>query len=109
VYVVGEVKKAGGFPLNERQSISVLQALSLAEGTTPDAAPGASRILRGHGSTAGRQEIPVDVKRILSGRMPDVALEPDDILFIPGSTGKKVAMRGVEAAIQLGTGILIWR
>src|SRR5579884_2386333 len=109
VYVVGEVKKAGGFPLNERQSISVLQALSLAEGPLPDAAPSAGRILRGSGRKAEREEIAIDVKKILSGKTPDVLLRPDDILFIPSSTGKKVAMRGVEAAIQLGTGLLIWK
>jgi len=42
VYVVGEVKKAGGFPLNERENLTVLQAVSLAEGLQPTAAPAAS-------------------------------------------------------------------
>jgi len=42
----------------------------------------------------------VDVKDVLNGKKADVALRGDDILFIPGSTGKKAALRGIEAAIQ---------
>src|SRR5260370_41850514 len=34
VYVVGEVKKPGGFTLKTNENISVLQALALAEGLT---------------------------------------------------------------------------
>src|SRR5207253_1460693 len=88
VSVIGEVKKAGGFPLNEREDLSVLQAVSLAEGLQPTAAPAGVQILRSR-QAGGRKEIAVDLKRILSGKMPDVKLQPDDILFVPGSTGKK--------------------
>ena len=109
VYVVGEVKRAGGFPLNEREQLSVLQAVSLAEGLQPTAAQTEVQILRSHPPAAGREEIAVNLKRILTGKASDVMLEPNDILFIPGSTGKKAAVRGIEAAIQLGTGVLIWR
>jgi len=109
VYVVGEVKKAGGFPLNEREELSVLQAVSLAEGLQPTAAPAGVQILRAREPAGGRKEIPVDLKRILSGKTPDVKLQPDDILFVPGSTGRKAVLRGIEAAIQLGTGVVIWR
>jgi polysaccharide biosynthesis/export protein len=108
VFVVGEVKKAGGFPLNERETLSILQAVSLAEGLLPTASPGAARILR---SKPGgqREEIEVDLKKTLNGKAPDTPLLPDDILFVPGSTGKKAVGRSVEAAIQLATGIVIWR
>jgi hypothetical protein len=39
IYVIGAVKKPGGFVLNEKENLSALQALSLAEGlegTAPD-------------------------------------------------------------------------
>jgi hypothetical protein len=38
-----------------------------------------------------------------------VQLNADDILFIPNSQPKRAAARAAEAAIQLGTGIVIWR
>jgi hypothetical protein len=40
----------------------------------------------------------VDVKGILRGKKSDVNLQAEDILFIPGSTGKKAALRGIEVA-----------
>src|SRR5712692_5995474 len=39
VYVVGEVGRAGGFPLKDQEQITVLKALSLAEGLRRYAAP----------------------------------------------------------------------
>jgi polysaccharide export outer membrane protein len=107
VYVVGAVQKAGGFVLNERDTMSVLQALSLAGGLGATPAPQNARILRG--SNEKRKEIAVDVRNILDGKHADVALLPDDILFIPSSTSKKVAIRTLEAVIQTATGLVIWR
>lgn len=108
VYVVGEVGKAGGFVLHDRESITVLQAVSLAEGLGKVASPQHARILR---SSDGedRREIPVQLQKILEGKAEDIRMRPDDILFIPSSTPKKAALRGIEAAIQAGTGIAVWR
>lgn len=109
VYVIGEVRRSGGFVLGERQSISVLQALSLAEGLMGTADTRHARILRLQHDADQREELPVDVKAVLSGKKPDITLQGDDILFIPGSTGKKAAVRTLEAVIQTGTGLAIWR
>ena len=100
---------AGGFVLGEHQSISVLQAISLAEGLNVGADARHARILRLKRDADQREELTVDVKDVLNGKKPDVALQGDDILFIPGSTGKKAALRTLEAAIQTGTGMAIWR
>ena len=109
VYVIGEVKRSGGFVLGEHQSMSVLQVLSLAEGLNTTADARHARILRLNRDADKREEMSVDVKDVLNGKKADVALRGDDILFIPGSTGKKAALRGIEAAIQTGTGMAIWR
>jgi polysaccharide export outer membrane protein len=108
VYVIGEVKKSGGFTIGERESISTLQALSLAEGLNTTAAAQNARILRLNPGAPKRTEISVDLRRMLAGKDNDVRLEPDDILFIPGSKGKNVAIRSLEAAVQIGTGIAIY-
>jgi polysaccharide biosynthesis/export protein len=109
VYVIGEVRRSGGFVLGEHQSISVLQALSLAEGLNTAADTRHARILRLKRDADQREEVAVDVKDVLNGKKPDVALQGDDILFIPGSTGKRAALRALEAAVQTGTGLAIWR
>jgi polysaccharide export outer membrane protein len=109
VYVIGDVKRAGGFALGEQKTISVLHAISLAEGLNGTADAHHARILRLNRNSDRREEISVDLKGVLSGKSSDVALQGDDILFIPGSTGKKAALRGIEAALQVGTGLAIWR
>jgi polysaccharide export outer membrane protein len=107
VYVIGAVHKAGGFVLDTHQDMSVLQAISMAEGLDRTSSPKRAKIIRG-GTTADREEIPVDVKKILSGKAPDIALRANDILFVPNSGAKSAAFRGIEAALQTGTGIAIF-
>jgi polysaccharide export outer membrane protein len=108
VYVLGEVNKPGGFVLQERESLSVLQAVSLAQGLTP-AANKTAKILRQVPGSPEKKEIPTNMKSILAGKSPDVPLQPNDILFVPNNAPRNAALRGLETAIQLGTGILIWR
>jgi polysaccharide export outer membrane protein len=109
VYVIGDVKHSGGFVLGEAESMSVLQALSLAEGLNGTADARHARILRLTHDSGQREELPVDVKGVLAGKKTDIALRGDDILFVPGSTGKKASLRALEATIQTGTGLAIWR
>jgi polysaccharide export outer membrane protein len=109
VYVIGSVRRAGGFPLNERETITVLQALSLAEGLERTAAPKSAKILRMTPGNSARTELPVNLKKILAGESSDVPLQADDILFVPNSAAKSASLRTVEAAIQITTGIIIWR
>jgi polysaccharide biosynthesis/export protein len=109
IYVLGNVRKPGGFALAERESMTILQALSLAEGVDPLGAPQSARIIRAAGSGAPSTEVAVDVKKILSGKMADQALRPNDILFVPNSRSRSVGLRALEAGIQMGTGIAIFR
>src|SRR5258708_7110456 len=110
VYVIGSVKKAGGFVLGEKENVSVLQALSLAEGLDRLAAPRNAKILRAEpGVDSARKEIPVDLKNILEGKAGDIALQSEDILFVPNSVSKSATIRGLEAALQLRTGFALYR
>ncbi|MDQ2899841.1 MAG: polysaccharide export protein [Acidobacteriota bacterium] len=109
VYAVGEVRKPGGFVLRERETISVLQVLALAEGMERTANERHARILRTQVGGKLRAELPVDLKRIMAGESEDLALQPNDILFVPNSAAKSAALRTLEAAIQMGTGVVIWR
>lgn len=109
VYVVGSVHRSGGFPLNEKEHITVLQAISLAEGLDKVAGAKHARILRQSEPGAERTEIAVNVQHILEGRDKDVALQANDILFIPNNAAKSVSLRALEAAVQMGTGFAIWR
>jgi polysaccharide export outer membrane protein len=109
VYIVGSVRRPGGFALNEKETISVLQALSLAEGLNQTAAAGKAVILRSVAGNAHGTEIRVDIQRILSHKSNDEPLQANDILFIPNSTAKTIALRSAEAMIQTGSGLAIYK
>jgi polysaccharide export outer membrane protein len=110
VYVVGAVRQASGFVLEQRNSLSVLEALSLAGGLAPKAAPRQAVILRpGEEGNGPRLQIAVDLKSILAGEDPDLALGGNDVLYVPHSGAKIAAEKAVNAAITIGTGLLIWR
>jgi len=108
VYIVGAVRRPGGFVLNERANMTVLEALSMAEGLDKIAAPKRAKIIR-KGTATDRVEIPVNLAQVLSGKSPDVPLLANDILFVPNSGAKAVGYRAIEAAIQVGTGVVIYR
>lgn len=109
VYVMGQVRRPGGFVLRQRETLSALQALALAEGLDRAASPQNARILRTVAGAVERSEIYVDMRKILEGKSGDVALLPNDVLFIPNSVSKSALIRGLEAALQIGTGVAIYR
>ena len=103
VYVVGEVSRTGALPLGDKDGVTVLEALAASGGVLKTAAPNRARILRLDAATQTRNELVVDVKRIMDGRAKDVALFAGDILVVPDSSGKRMTTRAIEALIQLGT------
>jgi polysaccharide export outer membrane protein len=109
VYVVGDVKKAGGFQMASHDTMSVLQALSLSEGFGPSASPKSSKIMRPIANDPKKMdEIPVDIQKIFAGKAPDVALYANDVLFIPNSMAKSSARRVAEAVLQAATTVAIY-
>lgn len=104
VYVVGDVARPSGF-LMDQGSLTVLQAVALAGGTTQTSKLNSAKIIRK--SPEGVSETPVELKKILQAKTPDIALKADDILFIPTSTSKVLGRRGIDAAIQMATAVTI--
>jgi polysaccharide export outer membrane protein len=109
VYVVGDVVRPGGYVLEgNSSSLSVLQALALAGGVSKTAASSKTRILRATGS-GDRIEARVNLNKIMGSKSPDIPLHADDILFVPNSTAKNASIRALEIAVNVGTGLAIWR
>jgi polysaccharide export outer membrane protein len=100
VYVVGDVGRPSGF-LMDSGHLTVLQAIALAGGTTRTANLGGTRII--HRGAGGLSETPVELKKILRAKAPDVTMQADDILFVPTSATKAFAGRAMEAAMQAAT------
>jgi polysaccharide biosynthesis/export protein len=104
VYIVGDVARPSGFRI-EDNGLSVLKALALAGGGTRTSALSRTKILRQ--TPGGVQEIPVNLKKILYAKAPDIALVKGDVLFIPGSAAKSAAYRGAEAALAMSTTLAV--
>lgn len=108
VYAVGSVVKPGGFPMNQDQTLSTLQVLSLAEGFDKTAAPDKAKILRAIPGSSDRTQIAVNLKLLMAGKAPDVALRADDILFVPTSGARAASQRAVDAIVTAATGVAIY-
>ena len=106
VYVVGDVSKPSGFAMQNNENMSVLQALAMAGGANPTAKLDNARLIRKN--TSGMQEFPVPLKKMLEAKANDQALQPGDVLFVPTSSGKNAAKRGLEAILQTATGLAIY-
>jgi polysaccharide biosynthesis/export protein len=109
IYILGNVRKPGGFALAERESITILQAIAMAEGMQPASAPQLARILRKGDGSGPAVEVPVDVKAILASKAADQRLEPNDILYIPNSSSKSFGLKALDAGLQMTTGLVIFR
>ncbi len=106
VYVVGEVNKPGGYVMDNTGNLSVLQALALAGGAVSTAALNNSKLIR---TTAkGREESPLQLKKILTSRMADPYLQADDIIFVPSSAAKTAGKRTLDAIVLTATGLTIY-
>jgi polysaccharide export outer membrane protein len=88
VYVLGEVTRPGGYVLNSTGGITVLQVVAVAGGPTHVASAGKTRLLRR--TENGFQEQRIDLKKLLRGKIHDVAVRDQDILFVPSSGVKSV-------------------
>jgi polysaccharide export outer membrane protein len=91
VYVVGGVNRAGGFVLsNDQEQMTVLKAIALAGNFTREAMPAKAVIIRNApDAPGGRQEVRVDLKKVLSNRALDQQLLASDILYVPESGVKR--------------------
>ena len=112
VYVAGSVKNPGAFSLKDASDTTVLKVLALAGGLIPFASHEAYVYRRRPGADS-KDEIPVALSRIIARKAPDVALEGDDILYVPDAKGRRLSVSALERIVGFGaataSGLLIWR
>jgi polysaccharide export outer membrane protein len=111
VYVVGNVKKPGVYALQEGNNSTIFTVVAMSEGELPFTNKRAF-IYRREGGKGDRNEIPVDFASIMERKSPDIALEANDIVYIPenkkGRLTNSIIERIVGFGTATGTGILVW-
>src|SRR5208283_179506 len=81
-YVLGNVHRPGAFSITDGSGSTVLKALAMSEGLDHFSG-NIAYIYRSEVSTGGRSEIPIQLKKIMDRKSPDVPLLPSDILYVP--------------------------
>ena len=105
VYVVGDVGRPGGYLIENKETITVLQALALAQGMNKTAKYDAKLI---RNTAMGRTESDLPLKHILANQVTDPKLQDGDILFVPVSGSKEWAEKGVTSILQMAVGVVIY-
>ena len=108
VYVVGNVKRAGGFTLADKTEISVLQALALAEGLAPNAKKHAAQIIH-RTPGGGISQKRIDLGKIMDGKAPDVEMAVNDVLFVPNNKARSAGTEVAQTVISTVSGLIIFR
>jgi polysaccharide export outer membrane protein len=110
IFVLGNVKKPGAFPVHDAGDNSILKMVALSEGVLPYASKQAYIYRREAGGN--KREIPVELDKILQRKAPDVALQVDDILYIPDNKSRRNAVNIIDRITSFGastaSGVLIW-
>ena len=101
IYVVGNVKKPGAYPIKNDEETTILQLLALSEGLTPYSAKVAYVYRRTPGGT--KAEVPIELAKIMKRKSPDVPLQANDILYIPDNKGQRLTAQTIDRLAGLGT------
>jgi polysaccharide export outer membrane protein len=111
VYIVGNVKKPGIYPIQQGNETTVFEMVAMSEGLLPYARKQAF-IYRRESGKEGRNEIPVELAKIMDRKGIDVTLQANDILYIPDNKGQRLTNTIIERIVGFGTatgtGILVW-
>ena len=111
VFVVGNVHKPGAFPVQDVSETTVLKMLAMSEGLIPFASKQAY-IYRREGAAGPKTEIPVELRKIMERKSPDVQLMANDILYVPDNTGRRTTLTALEKILSFGStagaGLLIY-
>ncbi len=98
IFVLGRVKKPGMFFITDGSESSVMKALALSEGL--DTFPShKAYIYRVEGGSGSRNEIPIELNKIMNHKSPDVPLLANDILYVPNATGAQAGLKVLETSV----------
>jgi len=110
IFVLGNIRKPGGFPVRDLADSTVLKMVALSEGLMPFSEKIAYIVRRKEGETP--QEIPIQLAKIMERKSPDVPLEIGDILYVPDNKSRRSTMSIVDRLAGFGSatasGLVIW-
>ena len=100
VYVIGNVKTPGAFPVGDGTESTVLKMLAMSQGLTSYAAKEAY-IYRREGN-GNKNEIAIPLQQIMERKAPDTPLLANDILYVPENKRSRMTWGALEKALLVG-------
>ena len=95
VYVLGDVGRPGGYTMSNNDSqMTVLEALATAGDTNKTAIISKVKLVRK--TTNGITEIPISLGAMRKGKQPDIAMQSNDVLYVPFSYMKNLALNASQ-------------
>ncbi len=102
VFVVGNVVAPGAFPVSPDQNMTVMKALALSSGLSPFATKEA--FIYRPVDSGEKQEIQVELRKIMDRKQDDVELMAGDIFYVPDNRGRRLAANIIDRIVAFGTG-----
>ena len=110
IFVLGNIRKPGAFPIRDPADKTVLKMIALSEGLMPFSQKVGYIVRRREGETP--QDIPIELAKIMERKSPDVPLEVGDILYVPDNKSRRNTMSILDRVAGFGastaSGVLIW-
>jgi protein involved in polysaccharide export with SLBB domain len=103
IFVLGNVRKPGVYPIQGDAEPTFLETLAAAEGLLPLAAKDAY-IYRRDAAGNAKSEIVAPLRHILARKAPDPKLRANDIVYIPDARAKRLALGTIEKILLFGSG-----
>jgi polysaccharide export outer membrane protein len=107
IFAVGEFTRPGEYPLRYGRAVTVTQAVALGGGATREGLKKKCLIIRPH-ADGSKEQIPINLEKILEGANDDVPLLANDVLFIPANKTKTGITRALDSALAIAVGRAIY-
>jgi polysaccharide export outer membrane protein len=93
IYIMGDVGRPGGYAMSSNEShLTLLQAIARAGSANKTSVASKVRLIRNTGD--GEKETRIHLDAMQKGKIPDIDLQPNDIVFVPFSWMKNIALSG---------------
>jgi polysaccharide export outer membrane protein len=89
VYIIGDVSRPGSFDFPLEKGIKLSRAMAIAGGPTKTAKLKGTTLIR-EKKDGSIDRISLDLGKVLKGQMPDIELQPNDLVYVPSSVTKNL-------------------
>jgi polysaccharide export outer membrane protein len=94
IYIMGDVGRPGGYAMSSNEShLTLLQAIARAGSANKTSVQSKVRLIRN-----GEKEMQIHLDAMEKGKIPDIDLQANDIIYVPFSWMKNIAMSGSQIA-----------